>query len=335
MKRKDTGLGGRSRIAVLAVATLTVLAVTAAPALGLSGKLSLTNWSVWGSLTPKKLGEPVVLPKGSTFNGEADIENATGTEIQATLKGHIHVPPFESTVKLAGLVPTTVGVSLTEVGESQGTITTAPPGACRGAKFGGPCAAMHVVAKTDIGLTAAGFEGIEVPTECVTDEPVTLDLSEVGSLVELLEGGLRFTGTTTIPSITCSGLSGVALGPALTAVMSGPENPYELKLAEHEPAPPTVATDSAEVSKTSATLNATVDYNDETQTACEFEYGTSTSYGSTAPCTSGVESGFSVFAMLTGLQEGTTYHFRIVASNTLGTSRGADETFKTRRKRKG
>jgi hypothetical protein len=37
MRSKDTGLAGRSRTAVLAAATVAVLAVTAGPALGASG----------------------------------------------------------------------------------------------------------------------------------------------------------------------------------------------------------------------------------------------------------------------------------------------------------
>ena len=40
----------------------------------LVAKLPLEKWAVYGSLTPKKLNEPVVLPKGSTFDGLAVLE---------------------------------------------------------------------------------------------------------------------------------------------------------------------------------------------------------------------------------------------------------------------
>ncbi|GAJ01582.1 unnamed protein product, partial [marine sediment metagenome] len=60
-----------------------------------------------------------------------------------------------------------------------------------------------------------------------------------------------------------------------------------------------------------------------------FEYGTT--YGSTTTETdagSGTEE-VSVSADLTGLSEGTTYHFRLVATNSAGTDYGDDATFTT------
>ena len=62
-----------------------------------------------------------------------------------------------------------------------------------------------------------------------------------------------------------------------------------------------------------------------------FEYGATTSYGSQTTEKdggSGTEE-VSVSADLTGLSEGTSYHFRLVASNTAGTNYGDDATFTT------
>ncbi len=96
---------------------------------------------------------------------------------------------------------------------------------------------------------------------------------------------------------------------------------------------PTVVTNAASaIANTTATLNATVDPNSENVTVCEFEYGTSLSYGTTVPCTSLPGSGeneVGVSAPVSVLAESTTYHFRIVATNELGTSYGADRTFTT------
>ncbi len=96
---------------------------------------------------------------------------------------------------------------------------------------------------------------------------------------------------------------------------------------------PTVVTNAASApSQTSATLNATVDPNGSQVSECEFEYGTTVSYGSTAPCSVGPGSGSSpvaVTASIGGLSENTTYHFRAVARNAGGTSHGSDETFST------
>jgi DNA-binding beta-propeller fold protein YncE len=62
-----------------------------------------------------------------------------------------------------------------------------------------------------------------------------------------------------------------------------------------------------------------------------FEVGTSTSYGPPTGLASvgAGASGASVSLSLSGLQPGTTYHYRITASSVDGTSYGADRTFTT------
>jgi hypothetical protein len=96
---------------------------------------------------------------------------------------------------------------------------------------------------------------------------------------------------------------------------------------------PTVVTDAASsVKAKSAVLNATVNPNGEAVSACTFEYGQSTSYGRSAPCSSLPGSGTSpiaVSAKLTGLAAKRTYHFRITATNSSGTSDGKRKTLKT------
>jgi len=99
------------------------------------------------------------------------------------------------------------------------------------------------------------------------------------------------------------------------------------------PNPPVVATSSAaSVTQTTATLNASVNPNGGSVTECKFEYGTTTAYGSTAPCSPSPGSGtaaVAVSAAIEALKANTTYHFRIVATNAGGTSEGEDQTFKT------
>lgn len=322
------------RIAVCAVALGAFGAVSFAPATAsaFDVQFSLENWAVSGSLTPKKLGEPVILPKGSTFNGTLDGSvrfGSRGAEVSGGLRGSIFVPPFKASLKLVGLIPTTVGVTFTEVGESEGVLE--PSTGCSGAR---ECETLGVIARANIGLTVVGLLGIEVPTQCETSEPVVLALSDTLPLDELVEtSGPRFTGTTTIPSIKCGGLSGIALGLLLTELMSGPDNPYSLHIGPVEPAPPAVVTGAASaVSQISATLNATVDPNTEAVSDCHFEYGTSTSYGASVPCASLPGSGHqpvAVSAAIAGLSESATYHYRILATNVVGTSVGADHEFTT------
>jgi hypothetical protein len=78
-----------------------------------------------------------------------------------------------------------------------------------------------------------------------------------------------------------------------------------------------------------AILHAKVRANNA-QTVYHFEYGPTMSYGSTT--TTGPAEGLSsipVALPVSGLHPGRTYHYRIVATNTVGTSVGSDHTFFT------
>jgi PKD repeat protein len=94
--------------------------------------------------------------------------------------------------------------------------------------------------------------------------------------------------------------------------------------------PPTVFTGHAsQIAYVSAQLNGIVNANGS-QTTTLFEYGTTSSYGSTIA--SGTVNGTSntpINAAVTGLTPGTLYHFRAVGTNAGGTSYGADSTFTT------
>src|SRR5207244_559776 len=106
----------------------------------------------------------------------------------------------------------------------------------------------------------------------------------------------------------------------LAALVGGPA-----ATATASPIPPTVVTTAASVTQTMATLEATVNPNGANVSECQFDYGPTTEYGSTAPCTPVELSGETpvhVSAAVTGLAPNTTYHFRIVATNPGGTSPG-------------
>ncbi len=82
------------------------------------------------------------------------------------------------------------------------------------------------------------------------------------------------------------------------------------------------------VAAPNATLNGTVNPNG-LATTYYFQWGTTTSYGNTTTATSAGSgtSNVAVNAIITGLVGGTTYHFRIVATNSDGTANGADLIF--------
>jgi hypothetical protein len=81
---------------------------------------------------------------------------------------------------------------------------------------------------------------------------------------------------------------------------------------------------------TSATVGGTVNPNGEA-TTWHVEYGKTTTYGTdTASVSAGSgTANTSVTATLTNLEPGTTYHYRLVATNSAGTTYGADATFAT------
>jgi hypothetical protein len=96
---------------------------------------------------------------------------------------------------------------------------------------------------------------------------------------------------------------------------------------------PSVTTELASGITTDASIvNASVNPNGGEVTDCHFDYGTTLVYGASVPCTTQPGSGTSpvvVSASLSALDASTTYHFRIVATNSGGTSAGSDHTFKT------
>jgi hypothetical protein len=95
---------------------------------------------------------------------------------------------------------------------------------------------------------------------------------------------------------------------------------------------PTATTSAASgTATTSATLNGTVNANNGSTTVT-FDYGTTTSYGSSATATPSTVTGSTstgVAASLSGLTAGTTYYFRVNAVNAGGTTHGAQQTFTT------
>jgi hypothetical protein len=95
--------------------------------------------------------------------------------------------------------------------------------------------------------------------------------------------------------------------------------------------PPTVVTGSASnIGPSSATVAGTVNPQGLATTYL-FEYGKTTSYGSkTASKSAGsVTSTLAVSTSISSLSPGTTYHYRIVATSSAGTSKGADRSFST------
>jgi hypothetical protein len=149
---------------------------------------------------------------------------------------------------------------------------------------------------------------------------------------------------------------GAGNGPvAITAVLKGlqPNTRYDYRLVVANAngaevsevlafttfGPPAIVSESAEVKQTekvgqtNATLRAQI-IPEGRETTYHFEYGETTSYGTSVPGPAGtVGSGYAPVqvpaAELTGLKIGTTYHYRVVAVNEFGTTDGPDQEFTT------
>jgi hypothetical protein len=116
---------------------------------------------------------------------------------------------------------------------------------------------------------------------------------------------------------------------AQNSLLSGESTSLSVRTADSPPA--VVTTVATDITDSSAVLNGTVvAYG--LQTTYVFEYGPTAAYGSKAPAGAPGVGGVSfssraVRRHIDGLQSGTTYHYRLVATNSAGTTAGADATF--------
>jgi hypothetical protein len=116
------------------------------------------------------------------------------------------------------------------------------------------------------------------------------------------------------------------------ATTTSPEATFTTAAPEPLTTPPAVGTEAAQfVNETGAVIEAEIN-TEGLQTAYEVQYGTSTAYGSSAPGPTALHPNTTAqgtITALTGLAPGTTYHYRIVASNGAGTTYGPDAPFTT------
>ena len=115
------------------------------------------------------------------------------------------------------------------------------------------------------------------------------------------------------------------------------ENEYGTTFGEDEEfatsGPPRLTLEAATgIGHETATIKAKIDP-DELASTYRFEYGETTAYGSEVP-TGGASVGsgstpVAVSQALSSLRLGVTYHYRVVATNSAGTTTGADQTFTT------
>jgi hypothetical protein len=95
--------------------------------------------------------------------------------------------------------------------------------------------------------------------------------------------------------------------------------------------PDAATTSPSNITPTSVTINGSVNPEGTDTTSCKFEYGPTISYGTTLDCDAGqVLTGadpIAVSADISGLRQGSTYHYRLDVANANGTVKTIDSTF--------
>ncbi len=119
----------------------------------------------------------------------------------------------------------------------------------------------------------------------------------------------------------------------LVYVTDGGNNLVRIYAAQSKPA--VLNESSVAVGLTTATLKTTIDRG-KSDTTYRFEYGTTAAYGASTPAPAAdigagllEDNVIGAGQELEGLKPGTTYHYRVAASNAFGETVGADQTFTT------
>lgn len=161
------------------------------------------------------------------------------------------------------------------------------------------------------------------PTLNDSDHPMRLDPMFVSST--------NFTEAASSPTID-SGIADPASGALDYSGLSRTVGPAtDIGATEFGGAAPAATTGAASpTGPSTATVTGAIAA-DDLPTTWRFEYGTTTAYGSSSPTQTlaGGLASLPISTTLSGLAPDTTYHFRLVAANSVGPSTGADGTFTT------
>jgi hypothetical protein len=229
---------------------------------------------------------------------------------------------------------------------ADGTTVTLSPSADTGSSFAGWTGCDDVTGDLCT-ITVNGDKNVTATFDAVSRHRLTVSKTGTGSGTvtssptgincgatcdALFDDGTQVTLTATpAAGSTFAGWSGGGCaGTGTCRVTLGGDTTVTAQFAQSRPAVVTGAASS--ITQTGASIAGTVNPNGSNVTDCHVEYGTTTSYGSQVACASLPGSGTSavgVSATLSGLTAGTTYHYRVVATNGAGATNGSDQTFAT------
>ncbi len=313
-----------------------------APALTVEAPAKAVEATLNGVLNPGKKGVAGTYETGAyefLYNEGSGCEGGSVTKPGMSLGGGEEKLPAET---LTGLRPNagyTVCLRVTTAGGS----TLSPP-----VKFVTALENPETGAASPIGVTTATLNGVLSPAATLAGEPGTYEFRYRQSARECQGGELGEEKAT--PATAAAGSAKEAATASVTALAAGTQYtfcPLERNAAGEMAVglPVTFRTRGAGIAEeqalgietSAATLQASIDPN-ESNTSYHFEYDTSpytsiTAHGTSLPVPSkGIGAGTSpvtVSVGLTGLQPGTTYHYRVVATDEIETFYGPDQIFTT------
>lgn len=315
-----------SRLAVAAAAALLLPAfagatATATPPTALTGPVTAvgaTTATVTGTVNPNGVA--------TTWSFEVGTTTAYGTKTAATSAGS----GTASTGVSANLTGLTAGTTYhyrldatSSAGTTLGTdgifTTSAAPAAL-------------TAAATNLTATSAALNGTVNPN----GQPTTYAFEYGKTTTYGTKTPATSAGSGTSPVAVTASVTGLQAGQTYhfrldatsdAGTTDGPDMSFTAGTAAPTGAPTVTTKAASSVTPASARLNGTVNPNGQA-TTWYFDFGTTTSYGSTTPVAnlgSGTKP-VNVSATVNGLPAGI-YHFRLVATNAAGTSFGSDLTF--------
>jgi phosphodiesterase/alkaline phosphatase D-like protein len=278
----------------------------------------------------------------------------------AQLNGSVNPNGFSTTYHFEYGLAATYGTSTPTAGAGSGTSTVSVNAALSGLTSGSTYH-YRLVAASSGGTTNGGDQTLTAGTTVTTTPTVSTgganNITTTGAQVNgsvnpngfsttyHFEYGLAANyGSSTTPGSAGSGTSAVTVTASLSGLSSGSIYHYRLVAANSggtvngtdqtltagTPPPAVSSGGASSITTTGAQLNGSVNPNGFS-TTYHFEYGLTTSYGSsTQSGSAGSGTGaVSVNATLSGLAPGSVYHYRLVAASSGGTANTGDTAFTT------
>jgi autotransporter-associated beta strand protein len=315
------GNGSTTKRYTLAVTRSLPASVTTTPATGVTASTAILN----GDATPNGPGTVFFQFGKTTAYGTAtpgqEISGTSSLAIQATLSGLTPEATYHYRIGI------TTGAGTIFGSDSSFTTPKAPPLVATGQAIDVAAGSVKFIGAVDPKGTATSvhFEYGETPAYGQTTTVQAIPASDGVFDIEFTVTGLT-PGTTYHYRLVGTSTAGNAFGEDVAFIAGQASLGTGIPTA----VPDAVTLDALSVTGSSALLQGWANPQGGT-TFVSFEYGLTDAYGN-ATTARGIGSGTdaaTVIQQISGLQAGVTYHFRLVATNSLGKSYGEDRTFST------